>query len=136
MARQSMSRIPRQSIAAFWSDAWACVAPVDECWGCLQSLPLTRAHVVADRHGGTMDLSNLMLLCRTCNGFLDDAQELHGSAVAVNWIQSNVVTRAVQLPPQAMAIFMPLVWNQAELTPIESLALAVDAYRLYCRIRR
>lgn len=136
MARKSLSHIPLSSIAAFWSGVWGCDAPVETCWGCLQLLPLTRAHVVADRSGGTRDLSNLVLLCRTCNSFLDDAQERHGTAIAIQWLQNNVTTRSPQLPPQALAIFMPLVWSQNDLTPVESMGLALNAYHLYCRTRR
>lgn len=129
------AKISKDRIASYWEQAWSCIVPRNLCWGCLQQLPLTRAHILARQYGGIDDVSNLLMMCKTCNWALDDLQQRKGTLAAIEWVRINVVTSRPHIPPQMLSVLDDVISSQNDVTPIESVSLALDAYLLYCRTR-
>ena len=121
-------------VADFWSAQWGAPCPTDRCWGCLQDLPLSRAHIVARRKGGSKGVENLMIACVLCNSAIDETEQLHGAERAIQWIRTTIRSGRVQVPPNLVERFSAAGSAEA-MPPLDAAMAMVDGWKLACRFR-
>ena len=99
MAAKRASMPTVHKVRAHWMQEWNMPLPIGQCWCCHRMAEVQRAHLVAARSGGGSEPSNLMLTCRLCNHWLDQAVCESGLEAAIAWVRLCQAEQRVIAPP-------------------------------------